>query len=49
MAKVVLCATVVAISISLVRIGHSKKVRVDHRPHKNLAGVKYVNAKPAEE
>jgi hypothetical protein len=37
-------ATVVAISISFVRSGHSEKVRVDHRAHKNTAGVKYENA-----
>jgi hypothetical protein len=41
MYKFVLCATVVAISISFVRIGHSEKVRVDH----HAAGVKYENAK----
>jgi hypothetical protein len=44
-ARFVLCATVVAISISLVRVGHSEKVRADHLPHKHLAGVKYENAK----
>jgi triosephosphate isomerase len=38
-------ARLVAISISLVRIGHSEKVRVDHHPHKHIAGVKYENAK----
>jgi hypothetical protein len=44
MARFVLCATVVAIWISLVRIGHSETVRVDHYPHKRIAGVKYENA-----
>jgi hypothetical protein len=40
MYKFVLCATVVAISISFVR-SHSEKVRIDH----HAAGVKYENAK----
>ncbi|MFZ0068811.1 MAG: hypothetical protein WAK90_21840 [Pseudolabrys sp.] len=45
MDKFVLCAIVVAISISLVRIGHSEKVPVDHHPDKYIAGVKYETAK----
>jgi hypothetical protein len=45
MTRLVLCAAVVAISISLVRIGHSEKVRVDHHPHKHIAGAKYENGK----
>ena len=44
MARFVLCVTVVAISISLVRIGHSETVRVDHHRHKHIAEVKYQNA-----
>jgi hypothetical protein len=45
MARIVPCATVVATSISLVRIGHSEKVRVDHHSYKHIAEVKYENAK----
>jgi hypothetical protein len=45
MDKFVLRAIVAAISISLVRIGHCEKVRVDHHPHKYIAGAKYENAK----
>jgi hypothetical protein len=44
-ARFVLCATIVAISISPVSIGHSEKVRLDHHPRKHIAGVKYENAK----